>query len=140
MSDSEIVTVPQQSLVVVADGHQAILLRTQGVKDSMSLSEEQRLTPMNLAEEGPSGSRPEEQTPRQTNEATFAKQVAQTLFTLKEAGKFKHMILIADPQTLGQLREVFHKTVADSIILSLNKELTNHSLDDIAAIIRNAAG
>ncbi|WP_348984724.1 hypothetical protein [Devosia sp. J2-20] len=57
---SDITSIPQQTLVVVADGHQAILLRTHGVKDSLSLTEERRLTPKNLAEEGPSGSRPEE--------------------------------------------------------------------------------
>ena len=137
MSDSK--TIPQQTLVVVADGHRAVLFRTHGVNDAMTLTEERQLTPQNLAAEGPSGSRPEEQTPRQTDEATFAKQLAAELFTLKQANKYEHMVLAADPQTLGQLRSALHKTVQSSIALTLDKELTNHSAGDIAAIIRNAA-
>jgi len=132
-------TIPEQTLVVVADGHRAVLFRTHGVKDAMTLTEERQLTPQNLAAEGPSGSRPEEQSPRQTDEATFAKQLAAELFTLKQASKFDHMVLVADPQTLGQLRSAMHKTVEASIALTLDKELTNHSAGDIAAIIRNAA-
>jgi len=137
---SEIISIPQQTLVVVADGHQAILFRTHGVKDALTLTEERRLNPKNLAEEGPSGSRPEEQSPRQTDEATFIKQLAEALFAMKQANKFEHMVLAADPQSLGQLRDTLHKTVSASIILTLDKELTNHSAGDIAAIVRNAAG
>lgn len=132
-------TIPQQTLVVVADGHRAVLFRTHGVNDAMTLTEERQLTPQNLAGEGPSGSRPEEQSPRQTDEATFAKQLAAELFSLKRANTFEHMVLAADPQTLGQRRSALHKTVSAAIALTLDKELTNHSAGDIATIIRNAA-
>jgi len=136
---SESKTIPPQTLVVIADGHRAVLFRTHGIKDALTLTEERQLTPQNLSGEGPSGSRPQEQSPRDTDEATFAKQLAAELFTLKQANKFEHMVLAADPQTLGQLRSAMHKTVEASITLTLDKELTNHSAGDIAAIIRNAA-
>lgn len=134
------VTIPPQTLVVVADGHHAILLRSHGVKDGLTLTEEERLTPQNLGKFGPSGSRPDEQTPRQTDEATFANQLSDALYTMKQAQKFDHMLLVADPQTLGQMRDTMHKSVSASIIISLDKELSNHSTSDIAAIIRKAAG
>lgn len=137
---SDVVSIPQNTLVVVADGHQAILLRSHGVKEALKLTEERRLTPKNLADDGPSGSRPEEQTKRQTDEATFAKQLANELQSMKQANEFEHMVLAADPQTLGQLRDTMHETVSDTIILSLNKSLTNHSTSDMAEIVRNAAG
>ncbi len=137
---SKVVSIPQQTLVVVADGHQAILLRSHGVKDAMRLAEERRLTPKNLADDGPSGSRPEEQTLRQTDEATFVKQLANALYAMKQANKYEHMVIAADPQTLGQLRDAMHETVSGSIILSLNKALVNHSTGDIADIVREAAG
>jgi protein required for attachment to host cells len=136
---ADTVSIPQQTLVAVADGHQAILFRTHGAGDALSLSEERRLSPQNLASEGPSGNRPEEQTDRQTDEATFAKQLAQALFSMKQANKYEHLVLVADPQTLGQLRDAMHKTVAASIILSLDKALTNHSTNDIADLLRKAA-
>lgn len=137
---SDVVSIPQRTLVVVADGHQALFLRSQGVKDGLTLTEESRVTPQNLADEGPSGSRPEEQTPRQTDEATFAKQLAGKLYTMRQANEFDLMVLAADPQTLGQLRDTMHKSVSDSIILSLDKHLTNHSIGDIAKILRDTAG
>jgi protein required for attachment to host cells len=137
---SGIDTIPQHTLVVVADGHQAALFRSAGVKDTLSLTQERRITPQNLEDEGPSGSRPEEQTDRQTDEATFAKQLANALYSLKHANKFEHMVLAADPQTLGQLRSAMHKTVSESIILTLDKELTNHSTADLTDIVRKAVG
>ncbi len=137
---SDIIYIPQRTLVVVADGHQAVLLRTHGIRANLSLTEERRLTPQNLDGEGPSGSRPEEQTPRQTDEATFAKQLAEALYGMKQANKFEHLVLAADPQTLGQVRQSLHKSVAATIMLELDKELTNHPLPEIAAAIRDAAG
>ena len=127
---------PQNGLVVTADGHRAILLRNHGAQGALELRLERRLEPQNLLDDGPAGSRPEEQTPRQTDEATFAKQLAHELFMMKERGSFEKMVLIADPQTLGQLRKLLHKTVEECIISSLAKDLTNHSIEDIAAALR----
>ncbi len=127
--------IPNKALIVVADGRKAILFRNTGNGDTVTLQEGRRLSPKDLKNEGPSGSRPEEQTPNQTNEATFAKQLAETLNAMKHGHEFDAMVLAADPQTLGQLRDTMHKTVADSIVLSLSKDLTNHSANDIAAAL-----
>lgn len=131
--------VPQNSLVVVADGSKAIFFRNERSEASLSLREEQRLSPKNLLDDGPSGSRPEEQTPRQTAEATFAKQLAEAINKMKQDGKFENLVLVADPQTLGQLRDVMHKTVQDSIVLTLAKDLTNHPTEAIADLIGRSA-
>lgn len=127
--------VPQDALVVVADGSKAIFFRNECSEASLSLREEQRLSPKNLLDDGPSGSRPEEQTPRQTDEATFAKQLSEAIYKMKQDGKFENLVLVADPQTLGQLRDVMHKTVQDSIVLTLAKDLTNHPTEAIADLI-----
>ena len=73
---------PDDSLVVVADGHKAIFLWKGGGGNGASLREDRRSTPENLLSEGPSGSRPEEQTSRRTDEATFAKQLARALYDM----------------------------------------------------------
>lgn len=127
--------IPNNALVLVADGGKAVLLRNVGAGDKLALHEEQRLTPKHLADAGPSGARPDEQTPQQTDEATFAKQLAQAMYKMYEAGAFKHLVLVADPQTLGQIRDAMHKTVAASVLFSLHKDLTNHSVHDIAAAL-----
>jgi len=130
-------TIPTNTLVLVADGHKALLLRNHGANGDIVLREEQRLEPKDLANEGPSGSRPEEQTPRQTDEATFAKQLARSLFMMHESGSFEALVLIADPQTLGQLRNAMHKTVSASVVLTMAKEYTNHSLMEIARAVKS---
>ncbi|MXP61895.1 host attachment protein [Roseomonas sp. M0104] len=128
-------TIPHNALIVVADGAKAVLLRNTGRNGEIALREESHLSPRNLAEEGPSGSRPEDQTPRQTDEATFAKQLAQHLFTMHERQAFEALVLAADPQTLGQMRSVMHKTVEASIIRTLPKDLTNHSTQELEKVL-----
>jgi len=124
--------IPNNALILVADGGKAMLLRnTAPSGGEVSLTEEGRITPES-AGQGPSGSRPEDQTPGQTSEATFSKQVAQALNALKQQNGFDALVLVADPQSLGQIREALHKTVDAAVIKSLSKDLTNHSLDDIA--------
>lgn len=52
------------------------------------------------------------------------------------------LILVADGRkgiffrTLGQLRDAMHKTVADSVVTTLTKDLTNHSTSDIASALK----
>ena len=127
-----------RTLVVIADGERAILFRNKGVGHDIDLQDEKRVTPDNLLDDGPSGSRPEEQTQQQTDEATFAKQLTQRLNAMCLKGEFKTLILAADPQTLGQMRGIMHKTVEAALLISLAKDLTNHSAQEIAAAIKNA--
>ena len=124
-------SVPENALIVVADGGKAILFRNAGHGADISLREEQRLTLKDFANDGPSGSRPEDQTPRQTDEATFAKQLTHTLFTMHEQKRYEAMVLIADPQTLGQMRDAMHKTVAGAIVQTMSKDYTNNTIHEI---------
>ncbi|MET0528042.1 MAG: host attachment family protein [Microvirga sp.] len=128
--------IPHNALVVVADGGGATLFRNTGSGGDVTLKEERKLTPKDLSEEGPSGSRPEDQTPRQTDEATFAKQLVQMLQKMNNANKYSDLVLIADPQTLGQMRSAMHKAVEASVVLSMAKDLTNHSLADITKALQ----
>jgi len=127
--------IPHNTLVVVADGRGALLLRNTGKPAEVTLRQERKLAPTNLDDDGPSGSRPEDQTQSQTDEATFAKQLSLTLNRMKLDGEFDQLVLVADPQTLGQIRPILHKTVEAALIRSLAKDLTNHTLDDIAVAI-----
>jgi len=127
--------IPHNALIVVADGGKAILFRNEDPSGGLSLREERRLTPKNLGDEGPSGSRPEDQTPSETDEATFAKQLAKAVNSMRLGGEFEKLVLIADSQTLGQFREVMHKTVEAGLVLTLAKDLTKHSAREITNVI-----
>lgn len=135
MSDSSL---PQNSLVVVATGAQAKLFRNRSEDGGVTLEETGSLTPQNLLDDGPSGVRPPESSPRETDEATFSKQLAQRLYKLAHAGEFDYLALIADPDTLGEIRQILHQEVSDKLVLELNKALINSPVEEIENSLRNA--
>ncbi len=122
---------PDNCLVVVADGTGARFFRVNRDGENPSLKECDSLSPSALADEGPSGARPPEQTPRQTNEATFAKQLSERLYQLAHAGNYDDLVLIADPQTLGQVRGSMHQEVSSRMRREIARTLTNSPVSDI---------
>lgn len=123
--------VPHNALVVVADGIGARFFRNTGYEGKISLVLEGSLAPANLDGEGPSGKRPPESSAQETDEATFAKQLAKELYRRAHKGEFAALVLIADPQTLGQIRPSLHKEVRDRLVTELGKTLTKASAEDI---------
>lgn len=124
-------SVPERAWVVVADGHGARVLVNQGSEEQPRLVEKQALKPQDLLNEGPSGSRPQGDSPRDTDEATFAKQLALWLYKQAHAGAFQQLVLAADPTTLGQMRPSLHKAVQDRLVREVPKTLTRASADDV---------
>ena len=123
--------IPPNTLVVVADGGKAILFRSTGTGQQVTLQELRRLTPKDMVNDGPSGSRPEDQTPNQTDEATFVKQLVHSLTAMHHNGEFKTSIVAMDPQSLGQFRDAMGKSLEGTIIRTLSKDLTNNSVAEI---------
>ena len=91
--------VPNDGLVVVADGGSARVFRNRGDERALSLHQVELRELMNMDDDGPAGSMPHESTGAQIDEATFAKQLALALNdgALKQA--FAHLVLVADPTT-----------------------------------------
>lgn len=118
---------PEGTFVVIATGEEAktFIIR------SGSLQHESDWAPDNLDGEGPSGNRPPESSPRETNEATFSKQIAERLYTLAHKGAFDRLILVADPDTLGEIRPLLHQEVTEKLVLEQAKTLINSSVEDI---------
>ncbi len=50
---------------------------------------------------------------------------------MHEQKRFEALVLIADPQTLGQVRSAMHKSVEASVVQTMAKDYTNHKLADI---------
>lgn len=122
---------PDNTLVVVADGIGARFFRHHGRDSSPSLSSESEFKPSSLFDDGPSGKRPPESSHQETDEATFAKQLAHELYRLAHKHEFPGLVLIADPQTLGQIRPVLHKEVTDLLLVDIDRTLTNASTLEI---------
>lgn len=129
---------PAGTWILVADGAEARLLRNAGTDDETSLEQVERLTPRDLDNEGPSGQRPPESDARATDEATFAKQLAHRLNAAALHREYEHLVLVADPQTLGQMRPQLHKETERRVIGQIAKTFTNAPLQDIQRALRDA--
>ena len=123
--------IPRNALIVVADGGKAMLLRDTGPVGKIALKVEKHYTLKDFVNDGPSGSRPVEQSRQQTDEATFAKQLAHVLTTMHDRNAFEHLVLIADPRTLGELREALHKHTEKTIAWTMSKDYTNSTVAEI---------
>ena len=118
------------ALVVVADGHQAVLLRNIA-KYGIELQEQERIGPTHLQDES-QGRQPEETTPRDEDEATFAKQLTERLNRMVLQNKVDELAVIADPSTLGVMRKNYHKMLEQKLVKELPKTLTSASAEEIA--------
>lgn len=122
--------IPEGTMVVVADGEGARVFRNVGDANSLTLQQQDLLELMNMNDDGPSSS-PPEATGKQIDEATFAKQLALRLNEGALKNRYAHLVLIADPQTLGLMRPLLHKEVQDRMVGEIAKTLTNSPLEDI---------
>jgi protein required for attachment to host cells len=126
---------PDKGFIVVADGTGARFFRIPGHTDNISLVAEGALHPAHLDSEGPSGKSPPERSHQESDEATFAKQLAHELYRRAHNNEFASLILIADPQTLGQMRPLLHKEVVSRLSREIAKTLTKASHEDILKAI-----
>ena len=121
---------PHDALVVVADGHQAVLFRNTA-RHGIELVEKDRISPRNLQDES-QGKQPQETTPKDEDEATFAKQLAERLNQMVLQHKVADLAIIADPSTLGVMRKHYHKELQQKLVKEVAKTLTSASGDEIA--------
>ncbi len=130
--------IPSGTWVVVADGTHARMLRNVGKGDKLSLAQEQVVDPSKLDDDGPAGHQPPDSDPSRTDEATFAKQLAHRLNAAALKNQFDHLVLVADPQTLGHMRPLLHLETTKRMVGELTKTLTNATLEDIERALHAA--
>ncbi|HZX71211.1 MAG TPA: host attachment family protein [Rhodanobacter sp.] len=128
--------IPTGTWVMVADGAEARLFHNVGSITRVSLKQVKLLKPRDLPDEGPAGRRPPESDDQATAEATFAKQLAQRLNAAALKNEYEHLVLMADPQTLGQIRPQLHKETERRIVLEVAKTFTNAPVEDIQNALR----
>lgn len=126
---------PNRMLVVVADGTRATLFRGKRKGQGWNLTKDEELTPVNLDDDGPAGVRPPESSDQETDQATFAKQLARALNERALSNNFDHVTLLVDPQTLGQMRPSFHKELENRIHADIAKNAIGMTTDDIIKIL-----
>jgi protein required for attachment to host cells len=65
-------------------------------------------------------------------EERFAAQIADLLYGMAHAHTFDHLVVIAAPKVLGNLRAAFHPEVATRVVSEVAKDLTSVPTHDLA--------
>lgn len=129
--------VPAGATVIIATGAEAKFFINKGTAEDLKLSFIGALEPADLNDDGPAGKSAPDMPKPELDEATFSKQLANHLFDTVHSGKMNNIVLIADPDTLGEMRPLLHKEVQEAIVSQFAKTLTNHSISDIERSLRS---
>jgi protein required for attachment to host cells len=126
------------TLVAVVDGEKLALFHNTG-HQSVELTPQP--TP-DIAERasGTAGRGSSEANPDNDTQAEdgFAMGVAEVLNKMVLSHKVEHLLVIAAPKTLGQLRKGWHKETTARLVGEISKDLTGHTPAQIAAAIDKA--
>lgn len=124
------------AFVIVADGASAHIYKNTGV-ESISLDLMETVTPHSLThDEGMAARAPVEQSQHERNEATFITQLVHKLNALALANSLpSEVVIIADPNSLGQMRPLYHGELKKRILRELPKTLVKASVHDIVAAL-----
>lgn len=132
------VKLPKDTLVAVVDGEKLALFVNSGQQD-ISLTARASPTIADRAS-GAAGRISSEANPDNDTQAEdgFAMGVAEVLNKWVLTNRVPHLLVIAAPKTLGQLRKGWHKETQAILVGEISKDLTGHSTDQIAAAIEKA--
>ena len=140
---------PNQALVMVADGRKLLFLRNHGDQNQIDLRTEAHdfrhdLKDRELRTDAPGtqgqrwgDGRPamDETDFHQLEEDRWAKDAAEELKRRALRNDFEALAIIAPPKTLGVLRKELHKEVERRIVQTINKEMTDRPIPDIEELL-----
>jgi protein required for attachment to host cells len=131
--------------VFVGDGRKALFLRNDGDPDLLDLRRVEALekdehAPSREQGTGSTGSGHSDGGTSPTDwhaleEERFAATVAERLNRAAEQGKFRHIVIVAPPKVLGELRREYSKKLQGMVLAEIDKDLTHHTTADIAKVL-----
>ncbi|WP_394730563.1 host attachment protein [Altererythrobacter sp. GH1-8] len=131
---------PYKAHVAVVDGENFILFRNDGQIFEPSLTHEARpaLDTTNFS----AGVRHQDHVGReigrtQLDELAHGAAVAEWLNAKCIAGEIDHLLIIADPKTMGEMRHHYHTKLQEKLVGELAKTMTQETADRIAAAIQS---
>ena len=139
-------SIPHDALVFVGDGQKALFLRNTGDDKFPSLTTERVFGEKDLPTREQGTDRPgrafkragtnlrsavEDTDWHELEKHRFADHVAAALEQLVRSQNVKHLIVVAPPRTLAELRHAFHDDVKRRIVAEVDKDLTKHPVWDI---------
>ena len=143
--------IPHDALVLIADGEKALFLRNEGdakypnldverkKKQDNPPTREQAANRRGRMDHGPSSkghrSAVEDTDWHELEKDRFAHELADLLYKRAHKGDFDDLIIVADPSTLGELRDKLHVEVTDKLRGEVDKDYTNHPLDEVEKLL-----
>jgi protein required for attachment to host cells len=141
------INIPHDAIVFVGDGRKALFLRNTGDEKFPNLTTEQVFLDDNPLTRDQGSERPgrlfagaaardqrsaiEPTDWHEIEEHRFARKVADAFQKLVRERKVKAAIIAAPPRTLADLRHAFHNDVKARIVAEIDKDFTNHPVDEI---------
>lgn len=143
---------PNDSLILVADGRKSLFFRNEGDGEFPNLSIEDKAefenpdhheqaadtAGMSMKTVDGRGGSMEETDFHQLEEDRFAAEIAETLKRRALANEYEALIIVAPPRTLGELRRHYHKEVERRILGELPKDLVNVPVPEIEKALQDA--
>ena len=140
---------PNQALVLVADGRKMLLFRNHGDENQIDLrteahderedakDSEMKTDAAGAGSQSFGHGRPAMEEPdyHQQAEDRWIKDAAQELKKRALRNDFDALAIIAPPKALGVLRKELHKEVEKRIIKTINKEMTDRPIPDIEDLL-----
>lgn len=144
-------TLPHNTLILVADGRKALFLRNQGDEQQIDLrttSHQEREDrkdgdiKTDAAGQSPApagtglgGGTMGEPDFHQQEEDRFARDLADKINAMALASKFEALVVVAPARTMGELRPLWHKEVSARLAGEHVKEMTDRPVSDIEALL-----
>jgi protein required for attachment to host cells len=141
--------IPHNAWILVGDGEKALFFRNEGDADYPNLvtlevlqhenppTHEQGSDRPGRYNDGPQVQRSavDDTDWHELEKKRFASELATHLYQAAHRNEFDHLIVVAPPRVLGELRQSFHKEVQSRIVAEIDKELTKHPIHEIERIL-----
>lgn len=129
--------IPKNAIVAVADGEILNLYRNDGEENAPNLTTlpDAAISSENKGSGGRHQSSSANPSDSQQDEDAFAAGTAGLLNKRVLDGEIDALVIVAAPRTLGELRKHYHKALSAILVGEIPKDLTGHSIDDIAKTI-----
>ena len=129
---------PKGATVAVVDGEKLVMFKNTGEHEpQLSALPAQAIDPKGAGSNGhqSSAANPDDSTKAEDG---YAAGVAEMLNAQALSGAFDHLLVIAAPKTLGELRKHWGKPLQAKLVGEIAKDLTGHTTDQIVTAIDNA--
>ena len=132
--------VPHDTLVAVADGSGLSLYRNAGTEIAPKLSPLPAPKLEGHSKDAGKRHRSSSANPdaQQLKEDSLAAEMAEWLNRQVLAGKLEHLVIVAPPKLLGELRRNYHKALNAKLVGEISLELHGRPLEDIEAELKLA--